>query len=127
MPGEPAAQYLRMSTEHQKYSLDNQAHAISEFAVRNGLEVVATYTDAAKSGVTIRGRSGLKNLLADVVQGDAPYRQILVYDVSRWGRFQDPDQAAHYEFICREAGATVRYCTELFGDDGSPTFEACLL
>lgn len=41
--------------------------------------------------------------------------------MSRWGRFQDPDQAAHYEFLCREAGVTVRYCAEAFEDDGTLT------
>ena len=28
----PAAQYLRMSTDHQEYSLDNQADAIARYA-----------------------------------------------------------------------------------------------
>lgn len=116
-----AAQYLRMSTDHQKYSLENQAAAIAEYARLRGIEVVATYADAGKSGVTIRGRAGLKQLLADVVGGATDFRQILVYDVSRWGRFQDPDQAAHYEFLCREAGYSIRYCAEPFDDDGTAT------
>lgn len=46
-----AAQYLRMSTEHQRYSLENQAAAIGAYAERLGLNVVATYADAGKSGV----------------------------------------------------------------------------
>jgi hypothetical protein len=33
----PAAQYLRMSTENQQYSLANQAAAISQYAEQNGL------------------------------------------------------------------------------------------
>lgn len=114
-----AAQYLRMSTEHQRYSLENQAAAIQAYAERHGLKVVMTYADAGKSGVTIRGREGLQRLLADVIGGSAAYTQILVYDVSRWGRFQDPDQAAHYEFLCREVGIQVRYCSETFDSDGS--------
>ena len=47
------------------------------------------------------------------------FGSILVLDVSRWGRFQDPDQAAHYEFLCREAGVQVRYCSEAFENDGT--------
>jgi len=47
--------------------------------------------------------------------GGAP--SILVYDVSRWGRFQDPDEAAHYEFLCKSAGVRVHYCAEHFGND----------
>ncbi len=46
----PAAQYLRMSTEHQQYSLDNQAAAISRYADVNNFTVTHTYRDAGKSG-----------------------------------------------------------------------------
>lgn len=116
----PAAQYLRMSTEHQRYSMENQAAAIGVYALTRGFEVVRTYQDAARSGLTLKGRSGLQSLLADVVGGTADFNAILVLDVSRWGRFQDPDQAAHYEFLCREAGLDLRYCGEPWENDGSP-------
>jgi DNA invertase Pin-like site-specific DNA recombinase len=101
--GVPAAQYLRMSTERQEYSLDNQAEALDQFAQENGFSIVKTYQDAGKSGLTVRERSGLKELLSDVLTGHAEFTAILVYDVSRWGRFQDLDEAAHYEFLwgCR--------------------------
>jgi len=45
---------------------------------------------------------------------------ILVYDVSRWGRFQDADESAYYEYRCRRAGIQVVYCAEQFENDGSP-------
>lgn len=114
-----AAQYLRMSTDHQKYSLVNQAAVIALYAETHGYELVRTYQDAGKSGVTTAGRDGLKALLSDVIGGKAGFSAILVLDVSRWGRFQDPDQGAHYEFVCRDAGVAIRYCGELFDDDGS--------
>lgn len=44
---------------------------------------------------------------------------MLVYDVSRWGRFQDADESAYYEFICKGAGIVVHYCAEQFENDGS--------
>lgn len=53
-----AAQYVRMSTEHQQYSTENQADAIAEYARKRGLEVVATFTDAGKSGLRMDGREG---------------------------------------------------------------------
>jgi DNA invertase Pin-like site-specific DNA recombinase len=114
-----AAQYLRKSSEHQKYSLENQAAAIALYALRHGYNVVRTYADAGRSGLTFKGRPALKALVADVLSPGPPFRTILVFDVSRWGRYQDPDQAAHYEFICREAGVQVRYCGETFENDGS--------
>lgn len=115
-----AAQYLRMSTDKQRYSIEAQMALIGDYAAAADFEIVRTYKDEAKSGVTIAGREGLKCLLKDVMTG-APFEVVLVLDVSRWGRYQDPDQAAHYEFICREAGVSVRYCAEPFDDDGSPT------
>jgi DNA invertase Pin-like site-specific DNA recombinase len=108
-----------MSTESQNYSLMNQAVAIAEYAASNGYEVVHTYEDAGKSGVTARGRAGLAGLLSDVVGGERTFDAVLVYDVSRWGRYQDPDEAAHYEFMCRGAGVAVKYCVEGFSDDPS--------
>ncbi|MGB8789446.1 MAG: recombinase family protein [Candidatus Acidiferrales bacterium] len=115
----PAAQYLRMSTEHQQYSLENQADAIQRYAETNGFAVIQTYSDAARSGIVLKRRTGLRQLLQDVVGGGANFRAILVYDVSRWGRFQDTDESAHYEFLCKSAGVPVHYCAEPFVNDGS--------
>ncbi len=47
-------------------------------------------------------------------------RRSLVYDVSRWGRFQDSDESAYYEYACKRAGIHVEYCMEQFANDGSP-------
>lgn len=113
----PAAQYFRMSTEHQQYSMENQAAAIQTYAEFNGFEIVQTYADPARSGVVLNRRVGLQKLLQDVVSGQATYEVILVYDVSRWGRFQDMDESAHYEFLCKSTGIPVHYCSELFAND----------
>jgi len=116
-----AAQYIRMSTEHQQYSTENQADVIREYADRRGLEIVQTYADEGKSGLRIEGRHSLKRLLDDVQSGRADFTTILAYDISRWGRFQDSDESAYYEYICRRAGINVEYCAEQFENDGSPT------
>ena len=71
----PAAQYLRMSTEHQQYSLENQSSAIRMYADSHGFQIVQTYSDAAKSGVALKRRTGLRQLLQDVVAGTAPYQE----------------------------------------------------
>lgn len=115
----PAAQYLRMSTEHQQYSIQNQAAAIQRYAEFNGFEIVRTYADPARSGVVLKRRQGLQQLLKDVIGGQTTFRAILVYDVSRWGRFQDTDEAAHYEFLCKSAKIPVHYCGETFANDGA--------
>jgi DNA invertase Pin-like site-specific DNA recombinase len=115
----PVAQYLRMSTDQQQYSLVNQAAAIAKYAERNSLVIVKSYEDAGRSGLSLRERQGLRALLTDVISRDVRYKAILVYDVSRWGRFQDTDEAATYEFLCKTAGAPVWYCAEAFSNDQS--------
>jgi len=114
-----AVEYVRMSTEHQKYSTENQGEIIRRYAEQRGLTLVRTYEDSGKSGLRIDGRDALKRLIDDVRSGVADFSAILVYDVSRWGRFQDADESAYYEFICKEAGITVHYCAEQFENDGS--------
>ena len=115
-----AAQYVRMSTEHQQYSTHNQADKILEYAERRGIEIVRTYADEGKSGLSIGGRASLQKLIADVESGVADFTLILVYDVSRWGRFQDADESAYYEYICKRQGISVAYVAEQFENDGSP-------
>ena len=115
-----AAAYMRMSTEHQQYSTSNQMDVICEYAKRRGLEIVKEYSDEGKSGLNIRGRDSLTQMIADVQNGEMNFSCILVYDVSRWGRFQDADESAYYEYICRQAGVAVHYCAEQFENDGSP-------
>ena len=59
-------------------------------------------------------------MIDDVQSGNADFDAILVYDVSRWGRFQDADESAYYEYLCKRAGIDVHYCAEQFENDGSP-------
>ena len=64
-----AAQYVRMSTDQQKYSTQNQEDAIADYAARHSLTIVRTYADEGRSGVRIDGRQALKDLLSDVLLG----------------------------------------------------------
>src|SRR5579883_5065 len=114
-----AAQYVRMSTDKQRYSIQNQAAVIAAYANAHGLHLIREYVDAGESGLGIKKRAGLQKLIADVTSGQANFSYVLVYDVSRWGRFQDTDESAHYEFICKQAGVKVAYCAEQFDNDGS--------
>ena len=114
-----AAQYVRMSTEHQQYSTENQMDAMGRYADGRKMQIVRTYSDEARSGLNIEGRNGLRDLIRDVETGCADYTDVLVYDVSRWGRFQDVDESAYYEYICKRANVRIHYCAEQFENDGS--------
>jgi uncharacterized protein len=104
---------------HQRYSTENQSDAILQYAVRSGFDIVRTYADNGKSGLRLDGRDALKQLLIDVEGGSPGFKAVLVYDVSRWGRFQDADESAYYEYVCRRSGVEIRYCAEQFENDGS--------
>ncbi|TWI61324.1 DNA invertase Pin-like site-specific DNA recombinase [Bradyrhizobium huanghuaihaiense] len=109
-----------MSTDRQQYSIANQMALIAAYAAEHRLTIVRTYIDEGISGLRINNQLGLIGLINDVQSGAADFGNVLVRDVSRWGRFQDTDESAYYEFICKLAGVKVLYCAEVFENDGSP-------
>jgi DNA invertase Pin-like site-specific DNA recombinase len=115
-----AVMYVRASKESQDYSTDHQRAKIRAYAAAGNLPVIREYVDDGRSGLDIKRRAGLKALMQDV-QGPQPdFTHIIVYDVSRWGRFQDIDEAAYHEHTCRRAGVKVVYCGEQFGEGDGP-------
>jgi DNA invertase Pin-like site-specific DNA recombinase len=109
-----------MSTDAQDLSPEMQAKAIAAYAQANNLTVSETYLDAGRSGLTLHKRPAMKKLLADVARQDCGFSTILVYDISRWGRFQDTDASAYYEYHCRLHGVAVTYVQELATCTDSP-------
>src|SRR5260370_2569093 len=97
----PVAQYLRVSTDHQRYSLDNQSDFIERYATAQGFSIIQTYSDRAKSVLLLRNRACLRQLLHDVLEDGAVYRAVLDYDINRWGHFQNFDHhhTTHVSFI----------------------------
>jgi DNA invertase Pin-like site-specific DNA recombinase len=62
-PPRRAAIYMRMSTDLQKYSTENQAQAIYAYAEKRHIEIVKTYEDEGKSGLNIAGREALQAMI----------------------------------------------------------------
>jgi DNA invertase Pin-like site-specific DNA recombinase len=114
-----AAQYIRMSTDRQDLSPLEQKDAIAAFAASHDFEIVRNYEDDGKSGVGVSNRPGLLRLIADVAN-KPDFSAVLVYDVSRWGRFQDIDAAAYYEYHCRLHAVQVIFVNEPFSNDLAP-------
>jgi Resolvase, N terminal domain len=96
-----------MSTDLQKYSTENQLETIRRYAKQRGYTIVRIFEDSGRSGLTIDDRDGLKALMLEVQSGAADFRAILVYDVSRWGRFQDADEGAYHEHVCSRVGIRI--------------------
>lgn len=117
-----AAQYLRMSTEHQQYSIDNQREYISKYAEEQGISIRYTYDDAGKSGLKIADRPGLCSLLNDIYDARITVSVILVYDVSRFGRCQDIEEPAYHSYMLRQKGVRIIYCAEPFSESQPELF-----
>jgi len=101
--------YDRNSTTiGQENSCDIQYEHNMAFAKKHNIEVIGVYEDRGKSGLNAEGRPGFQALMKRVVE-DNSFSVILVYDVSRWGRFPDTDLAAYYEAVCRRHGKKVIY------------------
>jgi DNA invertase Pin-like site-specific DNA recombinase len=112
-----AAAYMRMSKDTQEYSIHNQTTFIKKYAADHKLSIVRIYSDEGISGLRIDNRPSFTALITTVIGNRADFSKVLVYDVSRWGRFQDIDESALYEILCRRHGVEVIYCNETFGTE----------
>jgi DNA invertase Pin-like site-specific DNA recombinase len=120
LPSTRAAIYVRTATKPQQDLISNQVDAIRKYAKRRGLQIVKEYVDEGKSGLNVQNRESLTQLIRDVQNGQINFSFVLLYDVSRWGRFQDADESAYYEYICRLAGVSVHYCAPHLKRDNRP-------
>ena len=80
------AAYCRVSTDKQEQaeSLRHQKEFFTEFARRNGHELVGLYADEGISGTSLKKREAFKRLLADAEAG--LFRLVVVKDISRFAR-----------------------------------------
>ncbi len=85
--GIPVAIYARYSTDRQDArSIDDQVRRCRSHAASHGYSVMAEYRDAAISGAHIE-RVDMQRLLAAArTKGGAPFRAVLVDDLSRLSR-----------------------------------------
>jgi DNA invertase Pin-like site-specific DNA recombinase len=118
IPYKKAIAYYRHSAEDkQENSIAIQREHTQKFAREHHIDIIHEETDEGKSGL-LASRPGFENLFINWVENPEAlvFDYILVYDVSRWGRFQDQDQAGHYTFLCRKYGKEVIYVSRGFPD-----------
>jgi DNA invertase Pin-like site-specific DNA recombinase/ribosomal protein L37AE/L43A len=110
--------YVRVSTEQQageqKTSLAEQRRTITELARRLGrvLEAESIYEDAGYSGATAEGRPAFMALFRHCESNTRPASNpgmILMLNDSRFGRFDDPEEAGHWRFVLKQLGWHVRF------------------
>lgn len=96
-----------------------QDEILRRYAGMHDHEVVAVFSDDA-SGRDAEHRDDFMRLIEVVSSDVADFEAILVRDVSRWGRFENTDEAAYYDFLCFRHGVSVIYVEESFGPEHSP-------
>ena len=83
-----AAIYARYSSKHQSdRSVEDQIALCERLAEREGLKVIATFADRAKSGTTTYGRDELAELMNDVQRGR--FDMIITEQIDRLARDQE--------------------------------------
>ncbi len=87
-------------------SAKEQNGRLVAYAEKNGMEVVKTYAD--EGGV----RKNRERMFAEIADGTADFDVLLLRDITRWGRFPNPDEATAYEFACARAGIRIVYVNE---------------
>ncbi|WP_082767490.1 recombinase family protein [Bosea sp. PAMC 26642] len=102
-----AAIYARFSTDLQnERSVDDQIALCRAYAGREGLTVVDTFSDSARSGASIFGREGLIQLLAQATKQPRSFDVLLVEHSDRLSRSMK-DLAGIHENLTF-AGITIR-------------------
>jgi DNA invertase Pin-like site-specific DNA recombinase len=109
------AYYRHSAKDKQENSVAIQQGHTQSFAKAHNIEIIHEEADEGESGLSA-ARPGYQRLFDDwITNPNAPtFDFVFVYDVSRWGRFQDQDEAAHYEYTCKKHGKKVVYVSQGF-------------
>lgn len=104
------AVYIRMSTEMQTESPENQERQIRAYAAMYGIEIVKVYADLGVSGMTAEKREQFQTMIDDVEQGRSTYNIVLYLDESRWGRFVDSREAEFHRMRLERKNVLCQSC-----------------
>lgn len=107
-----SAMYIRMSTELQVESPENQERQIRAYAAKYGIEIVKTYADLGVSGMTAEKREQFQAMFDDVEQGRNNYNVVLYLDESRWGRFVDSREAEYHRMRLERKNVVCHSCDQ---------------
>lgn len=119
------AYYRHSAEDKQENSVAIQRQHTQKFADKHGIEIIHEEADEGKSGLSA-SRPAFERLFANWIENEnAPqFDYVFVYDVSRWGRFQDQDQAAHLTYLCKKHGKEVVYVSRGFANADNQLFSS---
>lgn len=108
------AGYGRFSSNNQREeSIDAQLRAIRDYCEKEGIELVAEYTDEAQSGKT-DDRDEFQEMVNDIFKGRIEVDYILVHKFNRFAR--NKYDSALYKKRLREIGVKVISVTQKIDD-----------
>ncbi len=116
----PAVFYGRCSTLKQETSVEDQRKAVYAYAAKHGYKIVRDYVDEGISGDATEQRPGFLKMHADACRRDRGFDAILVYNDSRFGRF-DSLEAGYYIHPMRKNGVYLVTTDKGVVDWDSPT------
>jgi site-specific DNA recombinase len=105
----PVAIYLRMSSDKQEASLDDQRREVLAYCKRKGYRIVREYLDEGISGWKGKQRLGFQQLIADAPAKD--FLIVVCWDQSRFSRF-DPMEANYFWHILRRENVGIETVKE---------------
>lgn len=108
-PAKRAIAYYRHSAEDkQENSVSIQQELIRAFAQTHDIQIIHEVADEGETGL-LAERSGFQRLFTEwILNEHAPaFEYVLVRDVDRWARFQNPNEWGYYEFLCNKRGKKV--------------------
>jgi len=113
-----AVAYYRHSAEDkQENSVAIQRQHAEKFAREHNIEIIHEEADEGETGL-LDTRPAFTRLFAEWVENkDSHFDYVFIYDVSRWGRFQDQTQGAYWEYVCKKNGKEVVYILMGFPSD----------
>ncbi len=101
--------YARYSSSGQREeSIEGQLRECYKYAERNGIQVIGTYIDRAKTAKTADNRSNFQKMIKDSAKRQFDY--VLVWKLDRFAR--DRFDSAHYKHALKKNGVRVLSATE---------------
>jgi len=114
-----AIAYLRKSTDLQETSLEQQRENVLLFAQKHAIKVVKFFAEEA-CGENVEGRPQFRRMI-DCCKAQQSFQYVLVYDISRWGRFENPKESVYWEVEVERTGKRVVFVSEGFKEESIGT------
>ncbi|MBC7853648.1 MAG: recombinase family protein [Pirellulaceae bacterium] len=105
----PVVLYLRMSSDKQECSIDDQRKALTDYCAKHGYRIVREYIDEGISGWKGKERLGFQRLIADATARE--FVAVVCWDQSRFSRFS-PVEANYYWHILQQSEVRVETIKE---------------